>query len=244
MLQLLREAGLKLKPSKCQFFKRKLRYLGHIVSEAGVECDPQLVDQIRSWKTPSSAKELQSFLGLAGFYRKYVQDFARIAKPLHALTGTVKDKSGRRKSVPWCWSEEHQQAFDRLIGALTSPPLLAYPDFSVPFILRVDASYDGLGAVLCQEQDGQFKVIAYASRGLRKSEKNYPSNKLEFLALRWAVTVKFHDYLYGNRFLVSTDNNPLTYVLTSAKLDAVGHRWLAELSTYCLLYTSPSPRDA
>ena len=100
--------------------------------------------------------------------------------------------------------------------------------------MRTDASRDGLGAVLCQNQDGLIKVIAYASRGLRKAEQNYSSNKLEYLALKWAVTEKYHDHLYGNRCIVRTDNNPLTYVLTTAKLDAVGHRWLAELSTYDL----------
>jgi hypothetical protein len=99
-------------------------------------------------------------------------------------------------------------------------------------MLRIDASREGLGAVLCQEQEGLTRVISYASRGLKKSERNYCSNKLEFLALRWAVTHKFHDHLYGHHFKVTTDNNPLTYVLTTAKLDACGHRWLAELTTY------------
>ena len=89
-----------------------------------------------------------------------------------------------------------------------------------------------VGAVLCQRQDDLTRVVAYASRGLKRSEQNYHSNKLEFLALKWAVTKQFHDHLYGHRFVVVTDNNPLTYVLTTAKLDAVGHRWLAELSAY------------
>ena len=109
---------------------------------------------------------------------------------------------------------------------------MAYADFNKPFILHTDASVEGLGAVLYQEQDGIERVIAYASRGLRKSERNYPAHKLEFLCLKWAFTDKFHDYLYGNNFTVLTDNNPLAYVLTSAKLDATGHRWLAALGTY------------
>ena len=98
--------------------------------------------------------------------------------------------------------------------------------------MHTDASTDGLGAVLYQEQDGHERVIAYASRGLRNSEKHYPAHKLEFLCLKWAVTEKFHDYLYGNQFTVHTDNNPLTYVLSTAKLDATGHRWLASLSNF------------
>ena len=110
---------------------------------------------------------------------------------------------------------------------LSTPPVLAYADFKLPFLLHTDASVDGLGAVLYQVQDGIERVIAYASRGLRNSERNYPAHKLEFLCLKWAVTEKFHDYLYGNQFTIVTDNNPLTYVLSSAKLDATGHRWLA-----------------
>lgn len=228
----LKDAGLKLKPSKCQFLQRKLKYLGHIVSEEGVECNPEGIQTLRGWKVPTCVKELQQFLGLAGYFRRYVEGFAKIARPLHNLTGSSKDKKGRRHPVPWEWGAEHQQAFDSLLQALTSPPVLAYPDYSLPFVLRIDASYEGLGAVLCQEQNGVMRVISYASRGLRKAEQNYCSNKLEFLGLYWAVTKKFNDYLYGHKFRVTTDNNPLTYAFSSAKLDATGHRWVAELSTF------------
>ena len=110
--------------------------------------------------------------------------------------------------------------------------MLAYADFSKPFLLHTDASLEGIGAVLYQEQDGVEHVIAYASRGLRKGESHYPAHKLEFLCLKWAITDKFHDYLYGYNFNVVTDNNPLTYELTTAKLDATGQRWLAALGTY------------
>ena len=110
--------------------------------------------------------------------------------------------------------------------------MLAYADFTKPFIVTTDASVEELGVVLYQEQGGLERVIAYASRGLRSSEKNYPAHKLEFLALKWALTHKFHDYLYGNTFEIRTDNNPLTYVTTTAKLDAMSHRWLASLSNY------------
>ena len=114
----------------------------------------------------------------------------------------------------------------------SSPPILAHADFSKPFVLHTDASGEGLGAILYQIQDGREKVIAYASRGLRQGEKQYPAHKLEFLCLKWAVTENFRDYLYTNQFNVCTDNNPLTYVLTSAKLDATGHRGLAALSNF------------
>ena len=114
-----------------------------------------------------------------------------------------------------------------------STPILAYPDYQLPFTLYTDSSTDGLGAVLYQKQDDKLRVIAYASRSVSKAESNYPAHKLEFLALKWAVCEKFHEYLYGSKsFEVFTDNNPLTYVLTSAKLDACGQRWVAKLANY------------
>ena len=114
-----------------------------------------------------------------------------------------------------------------------STPILAYPDYQLPFILRTDSSSEGLGAVLYQNQEGKLRVIAYASRSVSKTESNYPAQKLEFLALKWAVCEKFREYLYGSRpFEIFTDNNPMTYVLTSAKLDACGQRWVAKLANY------------
>ena len=114
----------------------------------------------------------------------------------------------------------------------TESPILAYADFKAPCILHTDASGDGLGAVLYQVQEGQKRVIAYASWSLTRSERNYPVPKLEFIALKWAITDKFHEYLYGSEFQVFTDNNLLTYVPTMAKLDVTGHRWVAALSNY------------
>ena len=152
-------------------------------------------------------------------------------------------KKKKKLSVPWEWGVGQQSAFDTLKEKLSFPPILAYADFSKPFLLNTDASSDGLGAVLYQVQGGLEKVIAYASRGLRNSERHYPAHKLEFLCLKWSVTEKFHDYLYGNQFEVRTDNNPLTYVLTSAKLDATSHRWLASLSSYNFKLTYRSGRS-
>ena len=119
-----------------------------------------------------------------------------------------------------------------MIHKCCTAPVLAYSDYDKPFIVHTDASKDGLGAVLYQVQDGVERAVAYASRSLSPSEKNYPAHKMEFLALKWSIVDKFHDYLYGNKFLVCTDNNPLTYILTTAKLDATGHRWVSELSNY------------
>ena len=112
-------------------------------------------------------------------------------------------------------------------------PILAFPIYKLPFILHTDISTEGLGAVLYQKQEGKLRVIAYASRSVTKTESNYPAHKLEFLALKWAICEKFHEYLYGNTpFEIYTDNNPLTYVLTTAKLDACGQRWVAKLDNY------------
>ena len=234
----LSEHGLKLKASKCEFFKSSVKYLGHVVSENGVETDPDKLDALTSWPEPKNVKELRSFLGFTGYYRRFIKNYAKIAKPLNDLLvghSTIKDAQGKKKKkkvAPWQWGSAQQTAFNILKEKLSSPPVLAYADFSKPFVLHTDASIEGLGAVLYQEQGGIERVIAYASRGLRKSERNYPAHKLEFLCLKWAVTDKFHDYLYGNSFTVCTDNNPLTYVLSSAKLDATGHRWLAALGSY------------
>jgi len=232
----LESAGLKLKGSKCEFFRTQVTYLGHLVSERGVETDPEKISALQNWPAPSSIKELRRFLGFASYFRRFVPRFAQVSKPLNdLLVGHPTNKKGksRKSAVPWVWAEDQQEAFDQLISLLTSPPVLAYADYDKPFILNCDASGTGLGAVLCQEIDGTERVVAYASRGLRRNERNYPAHKLEFLALKWAVVDKFHDYLYGGkRFKVRTDNNPLTYAFTTAKLDAVSHRWLAALATY------------
>ena len=130
------------------------------------------------------------------------------------------------------WDSECQESFDKLKELCTTTPILAYADFGKPFNLHTNASVLGLGAVLYQVQDGVEKVISYFSRSLTKSETKYPVHKLEFLCLKWAITKQFHEYLYGDTLIVYTDNNPLTYVLTTAKLDAMGHRWITGLANY------------
>ena len=241
VLTRLREYGLKLKPNKCCLFQKEVKYLGHVISEKGVATDPAKTEALRNWPAPKDVPELRSFLGFAGYYRRFVKDYSKITRPMTALLGgPVKKKRGKAKktgkstapAIPWKWTTECQEAFDQVKEILCSEPVLAFADFSKIFYLNTDASTSGLGAALYQIQDGKERVVAYASRSLNPSEKNYPAHKLEFLALKWAVLDKFHDYLYGRRFEVRTDNNPLTYVTTSAKLDATGHRWLAGLSAY------------
>ena len=130
------------------------------------------------------------------------------------------------------WIMSVKKPLTKLKELCTSTPILAYADFKKLFRLHSDASILGLGAVLYQEQDSVEKVVSYASQSLSKSESKYPVNKLEFFCLKWAVTDQFHEYMYGNTFDVYTDNNPLTYVLSTAKLDAMGHRWIAGLANY------------
>ncbi|CAL9702220.1 unnamed protein product [Knipowitschia caucasica] len=244
VLHRLKQYGLKLSPEKCKFFQTSVRYLGHIVSEEGVKTDPDKLQALKSWPVPKTLKELRSFLGFAGYYRRFIKSYAAIAKPLNDLTrGYAPTSKNQAKPSPdksydvkqpfgERWSPACQSAFETLIEKLTSSPVLGFADPKLPYILHTDASTTGLGAALYQEQEGQLRVIAYASRGLSPSESRYPAHKLEFLALKWSVTEKLHDYLYGGHFLVVTDNNPLTYLLTSTKLDAASHRWLAALSTY------------
>ena len=234
----LGENGLKLNPKKCSFCQEKVRYVGHIVSQEGIATDPEKTEQVRNWPRPQTPEDVRRYLGFCGYYRRFVKDFSKVAKPLtDLLPAPIKKKRGKKPTDQnadrkWKWGHEEETAFLKLKDCLTSPPVLAFADYTKPFELHCDASGLGLGAVLYQEQDDKKRVIAYASRGLSRSESNYPAHKLEFLALKWAVTEKFNDYLYGHKFTVFTDNNPLTYVLTSARLDATGHRWLAALSAY------------
>ena len=228
----LKAAGLKLKPSKCDFFKKEIKYLGHVVSEQGVSTDPDKIKAVTEWPQPTTVTEVRSFLGFVSYYRRFIPNFSKVAKPLNQLLQNLEGSPSQKKKFKVHWGPEQQEAFEALPRLCTESPVLAYADFKAPFILHTDAIGEGLGAVLYQVQEGRQRVIAYASRSLSKSEKNYPVHKLEFLALKWAITDKFHEYLYGSQFQVYTDNNPLTYVLTTAKLDATGHRWVAALSNY------------
>lgn len=244
VLDRLKDFGLKLSPEKCQFFKKSVKYLGHIVSEKGVETDPSKIEALTTWPRPNNIKELKSFLGFSGYYRRFIKDYSKIARPLNDLTaGYIPPKRRCPNTKPFTntdfkrpfndkWTTTCEDAFRTLIQKLTTAPILGFADPKKLYVVHTDASLHGLGAALYQEQEGGLRVIAYASRGLSRCERRYPAHKLEFLSLKWAVTEKFFDYLYGARFSVVTDNNPLTYILSSAKLDAAGHRWLAALSSF------------
>ena len=245
-----RQSNLKLKPKKCRFLQRSIEFLGHKVSEEGITVKDDHITAVTTWPVPTNVKQLQTFLGFTNFFRRYIKGYAGLVQPLlellrghtHTRSKSKFAKSSSKRSrqrssktaeaEPWHWGEEQQKAFDNVKQALVSPPLLTYPDFSKEFILHVDASRLRLGAVLYQQHDSGLKVLAYASKSLSPSERNYSAHKLEFLALKWAIATKFTHYLYGKPFSVYTDHNPLTYILTTAKLDATGHRWLSELSQY------------
>ena len=229
------EHGLKLKPLKCEVFKSEINYLAHHVSQKGVLPSEKNLESIAQCPPPDTYTKVKSFMGLVGHYRCFIKGFAKIAAPLYDLTsGNNKDKKSEHVDL----SPEARKAFNHLKAACLQAPILAFPDFNKPFLLEMDAFGRGLGAVLSQKQaDGQYHPIAYASRVMNETEQRYHSNKQEFLALKWAVTEQFHEYLSPyrknwNEFVVRTDNNPLTYIFSSANLDAAGQRWVACLTSY------------
>ena len=230
-----REHCLKLKPSKCEVFKSEINYLAHHVSKRGVHPSKKNLETITQCPPPDTYTKVKSFVGLVGHYRCFIKGFANIATPLYNLTsGENKDKKSEHLDLP----PEAREAFDRLKAACLQAPILAFPDFNKPFLLEMDASGKDLGAVLLQKQsDGRYHPVAYASHIMNEIEQRYHSNKQEFLALKWAVTEQFHEYLsqYGknrNEFIIWMDNNPLTYIFSSANLDTAGQRWVAQLASY------------
>ena len=230
----LDEAGLRLKPNKCEFFGDRLEYLGHIISEQGIKTNPKKIMAIANWPWPKNITQVCSFLGFCNYYCKFIKKYAEIAKPLYLL---IAGDNAKKKTNKVEWTDKCESAFCKLKEICSDTPILAYADYTNIFKLHTDASVKGLGAVLYQDQDnGTTRVIAYASWNLSKSERRYHSSKLEFLALKWSICEQFHKYLYGRKFKVYTDNNPLTYVLTSAKLDATSQRWVASLADFTIHY--------
>ena len=208
VIQKLAEVELKLKPSKCEFFKSRINYLGHVVSADRIECDPKKIEAVKNWPIPETVTDVQSFLGFTNHYRSLIEGYAKIAKSLNQLV-SGENTSHKKKKVEW--TKECQLAFDRLKEKCMQTPILAYADYKRPFIVHTDASESGLGAILYQKDEAGLKrVIAYASRTLNPSERKYLAHKLEFLGLKWAITDQFHEYLYGGTFDIYTNNNPLT----------------------------------
>jgi len=168
----LRAANLKLNCSKCELFKRKVSFLGHIISGDGIEVQPEKIESVRCWPIPKSLTEVRSFLGLASYYRRFIRGFSFIAAPLYKLM---------RKNVQFHWGAEQQDAFDELKTALTSAPVLGTVRSQGTLYLDTDASEIGLGIVLSQDQDGEERVLAYASRTLSAPERVYSVTRKELL---------------------------------------------------------------
>lgn len=217
--------------------------------------DPAEVAPMQALKdrVPATVGDLRKLLGFISYYCAYIPDFSRLAKPLYQLLSSPPEgaapvekrvrgkcvsrrrQGGLPSNTPIQWTQSHQETLNFLIDKLITPPILGYPDLTQSSILHCDASQDGLGAMLYQRQNSKLMVIGYASRTLTMPEKNYHlhSGKLEFLALKWAKCEHFRDYLYhAPHFTVYTDNNPLTYVLSTTKLNSTGHRWVAQLADF------------
>ena len=207
------EHGLKLKPSKCSFLRRQITFLGHEVSANGMQPGNINLKGIAEMAPPANYTEVRRFLWMTGFFRRFIRNYARIAKPLNDI---LEGEASKLKSEAVSLPSDALDAFEKLKMCCMTAPVLAFADFEKEFQLETDASSEGLGAVLSQKQaDGKCHPIAYGSRELKGGEAKYHSSKLEFLALKWAITEQFREYLQYRPFTVLTDNNPLTYILTT-----------------------------
>ncbi|XP_030595617.1 uncharacterized protein LOC115787179 [Archocentrus centrarchus] len=216
------KANLKLKPSKCCLFREQVAYLGHIISAGGIATDPQKVQQVIEWPAPRNVTEVRQFVGLASYYRRFVEDFATIAKPLHELT---------KMYAHFKWTAECQEAFEELKRRLTVAPILGYPLDQGEFLLDTDASDCGIGAVLSQVQGGEERVLAYGSRRLSATEQNYCTTRRELLAVV-EFTSHFRQYLLGRPFTVRTDHSSLRWLTRLREPEGQLARWLEKLAEY------------
>lgn len=218
----LKGANLKLKIRKCIFGKRKISFLGHVVSPEGIAPDPHKCSAVMDFPRPQRIKHVRAYLGLTGYYRKHCPNYALIARPLYRLL---------KKDQPFVWTDECQAAFDKLKDILTNPPILGYPDHKMPFIVQADASNNAIGCILSQEQDGHERVIQYAGRNLNDAENNYTTTEKEGLALIHAISA-FECYLRGNNFRLVTDHAPLTHILKNSRLNGRIARWALYLQQF------------
>nr|CAH67149.1 OSIGBa0122F23.6 [Oryza sativa] len=219
-LEKLREHQLYAKFSKCEFWLSEVKFLGHVISSGGVAVDPSNVESVLSWKQPKTVSEIRSFLGLAGYYRRFIENFSKIARPMTRLL---------QKEVKYKWTEDCERSFQELKKRLVTAPVLILPDSRKGFQVYCDASRHGLGCVLMQEG----KVVAYASRQLRPHENNYPTHDLELAAVVHALKIWRH-YLFGNRTEVYMDHKSLKYIFTQPDLNMRQRRWLELIKDYDL----------
>ena len=218
----LRQNNLKLQPEKCEFLRKEVTFLGHKVSERGVEPDNRKVEAVENFPQPNTVKQLKSFLGLAGYYRRFVPQFSKIAAPLHKLL---------KKEAKFSWGVDQEIAFRTLKQKLTSKPILKYPDFSEEFILTTDASNDGAGAILSQGEIGKDLPVAFASRSFNQSERRYSVIERELAAILWGIKY-FRPYLFGRSFKVVTDHKPLKWIMNVKDPGSRLMRWRIQLAEY------------
>ena len=224
------EHGLKLKPSKCHFLQDKITFLGHEISAEGMKPGTANLKAIAEMAPPKTYTEIRHFTGMTGFFWQFIKGYSKIAKPLNDL---LEGEASKLKSEELELPPEALKAFEELKMRCMTAPVLVFTDCKKPFWLETDASKEGLGAILLQESDdGQYHPVAFASQELKGGEFKYHSSKLEFLALKWAVTEQFREYLQYQPFTIRTDNNPLTYILMTLNLDVLGHRWVVALAGY------------
>ena len=222
VLSRLRTGGLKLKVKKCTFCAPQVKYLGHVVSKDGLRPDESKVSAVQNFPVPQDLTQLRSFLGLIGYYRRFIQDFSTHAEPLYRLS---------KKNVPFVWGTEQEQAFSYMKKALTSSPVLQFPDFSLPFYIQSDASDKGFGAILGQMRNGSEVVVAYASKAIGSSQVNWSTIEKEAFAIVWSVKY-FRHYLYGRSFTIYTDHNPLKWLFTLKCPEGRLARWTETLKAY------------
>ena len=218
----LRQAGLKLKPSKCTLFAQRVQYLGHVVSGNGIETDESKVQSVRDWPIPQHKRDVRAFLGTCGYYRRFISNYSEISRPLSQLSSA---------HTPFRWDAKCQTAFDDLKQRLMQAPVLAYPDYALPFILDTDASQVGAGAVLSQVREGVEQVVAYYSKMFTPEETNYCVTRKELLAIVKAVK-HFRPQLYGRQFTVRTDHASLAWLMKNPAPTGQLACWLETLSEY------------
>lgn len=218
----LRAASLHLNIEKCHFVRSELKYLGYVIDNSGLHVDPEKVQAIVNFPRPTKVKGVRQFLGMASWYRRFIKDFAALVAPLNALL---------KKNVKWTWSAEAEQSFCSLKQCLVCAPVLSCPHFDKPFILQTDASEHGIGCVLSQDLDDGEHVIAYGSRSLSRTERNYSVTEKECLAVLWAVE-RYRPYLEGSQFKVITDHHSLLWLHNLR--DPIGRlaRWAVRLQQY------------
>ena len=217
-MQVLKDKKLYAKLSKCEFWLEEIKFLGHVISKEGVSVDPTKVEAVLHWESPKSVTEIRSFLGLAGYYRRFIEGFSKIAMPLTQLT---------KKGQKFKWTEKCENSFQELKKRLTTSPILALPDPNRHFVVFCDASKMGLGCVLMQDRN----VVAYASRQLRTHEKNYPTHDLELAVIVFALKLWRH-YLYGGKFEIFSDHKSLKYLFDQKELNMRQRRWMEFLKDY------------